>query len=413
MKQVLSFVLIDLVASMIVGLPTTFADSKLDSLANIAMKARAQVKFQVERSQNTSDELRALFEQGSQQTDLLISAVEQGNTADAKQYFVSAMKIFKQVTIELSEPQQTSTTLRTQVPPEVLISYRNSIDRTEKYAAMLKDLVARNNFTVNFSVVDKLVQDARLSLSTSDITSVERIFTEIEAALKDIQNAISEQTIQRQNERIRLFVNSYIARIEAKIAALEPNIDDTIAPKFEETKEMISQLKSQTSTGEAIQLMRQIDSQIKEIENYVGSKQTRTETQQTESTPTKPAEEQKSTTDSKQESKQEDVKTQSFAAEISKLEARLEAIKPYVDENINNNFQRAESLLNTLKNQELSSTADYQRTIRIVDFLIDGMERYLKSLQNEAEKSSENSRNTNPQLEKELKIKPSEKPKNN
>lgn len=412
MKQVLSFVLIALVASMIVGLPTTFADSKLDSLANIAIKARAQVQFQLERSQNTSEELRALFEQGSQQTDLLISAVEQDNVSDAKQYFVSAMKIFKQVTIELSEPQQTTTTLRTQVPPEVLVSYRNSIDRTEKYAGMLKNLVAKNNFTVNFSTIDKLVQDARLSLSANDITAIERIFTDIEAALKDIQNAISEQTVQRQNERIRLFVNSYVARIEAKIAALEPNIDDTIAPKFEETKEMISQLKSQTSTEEAIQLMRQIDSQIKEIENYLRSKQSQIETQRTESIPVVPTEEQKLAIESRQESK-EDAKTQRFAAEISRLEARLADIKPYVDENISKNFQRAESLLDQLKNQEPSNTADYQRTIRIVDFLIDSMERYIKAQYGEVQKDSENSGNENPRLEKELKIKPSEKSKNN
>lgn len=412
MKQVLSFVLIALVASMIVGLPTTFADSKLDSLANIAIKARAQVQFQLERSQNTSEELRALFEQGSQQTDLLISAVEQDNVSDAKQYFVSAMKIFKQVTIELSEPQQTTTTLRTQVPPEVLVSYRNSIDRTEKYAGMLKNLVAKNNFTVNFSTIDKLVQDARLSLSANDITAIERIFTDIEAALKDIQNAISEQTVQRQNERIRLFVNSYVARIEAKIAALEPNIDDTIAPKFEEIKEMISQLKSQTSTEEAIQLMRQIDSQIKEIENYLRSKQSQIETQRTESIPVVPTEEQKLAIESRQESK-EDAKTQRFAAEISRLEARLADIKPYVDENISKNFQRAESLLDQLKNQEPSNTADYQRTIRIVDFLIDSMERYIKAQYGEVQKDSENSGNENPRLEKELKIKPSEKSKNN
>ncbi len=380
MKQILAFALIALVASMVVGVPTVSANPTLDSLVNIATKARAQVQFQLERTANVSDDLKALFERGSQETEMLISAVKQNDVAQAKQRFLAAMKIFKQVSVELSEPQQAAATLKTsQVDPRILTNYKNDIDRTEKYVDMLKNLVTKNNFTIDFSKVEELIQNARSSLAASDIPSIEGIIDQLRIALNDVQNAIREQTIGRQNERVRSFVNDYIAKIDVKLAALEPYLDETIAPKFEEVRQTITELKNQTSADEATKLLRYLDSLVKEIEDYVKTKRDQIATQQAQIE--KPKSEERSTEPKQERLTQDDAKNQKVSAEVLRLEARLANIKPYVDENTQSKFETSERLLVKLINQETSSQADYFRTLRILDSLVDSLERYVDSLQ--------------------------------
>lgn len=439
--KILAFMLIALVASMVVGLPASFADSKLDSLVNIATKARSQVNFELDRSQNASDEIRALFEQGSQQTDLLISAVEQNKVADAKKHFVAAMKIFKEVTVKLSEPQQV--TPQEDLPPASTaeVNYKNDIDRTEKYVDMLKDLAEKNNFTVDFSQVDELIQDARSNLEKNDIAALEETYVQLRSALNDIQNIIQQQTEQRQDDRARSFANGYIAKIdsmleqademglsdeeitrlvkakeelasisdpnlliikirqysitisqttydakqrildevsqlEKKLEDLEAYRDDSITSKFEEARKILAQLKGETSADATTELLRQLDSTIKEIEDYVRTEQAKREAEQSEQDKPEPQRQEQ-----KQDITQQREESKRASSEVLKLEARLAEIKPYVDENIESKFESAQVLLNRLLNQEAASVADYNRTIRILDFLIDSMEEYVESLE--------------------------------
>ena len=84
MKTILTFALMMLVVGMVVGTPA-FADSKLDSLVNLATQARSQVKLQLDKLPGVSDEVNALYNQGSQETELLISAAKQGDAAQVKQ----------------------------------------------------------------------------------------------------------------------------------------------------------------------------------------------------------------------------------------------------------------------------------------------------------------------------------------
>ncbi|MGQ0772443.1 MAG: hypothetical protein ACT4NT_06710 [Nitrososphaerota archaeon] len=447
MKTILTFTLMILVVGMVVGTPA-FADSKLDSLVNLATQARSQVKLQLDKLPGVSDEVNTLYNQGSQETELLISAAKQGDVTQAKQHFLAAMKIFRQITATFSELPSASlkSTPAPQIDSAVLVNYKNDISRTEKYIRMLKDLATKNNFAVDFSRVDELIQTARSNLAENDIQSVERTIGELKPALAGVQNAIKEQTIQQQNERARVFANSYITKIDtilvqanqlglsegeiaklikakeelastndpnriiimvkrytvnfsttepqnqiqrilveaskmdAKLAELEPSLDENIKPKFVTAKELVIQIKSQTSVDEATKLLRLLDSTIKEIENYVQSQRSQVNTQ--EETRSKPIEVPADQTTLTQERKQkEDAKNQKISTEISQLEARLGNIEPHVDENIKSKFDRAIPLLSKLKNQETVSNADYLRTVRMLDLLLDQMERYVKSLQ--------------------------------
>ena len=478
MRQMAILALIAVAATMAVGLPAVFADT-LDSLVTIATNARAQVQFQLERAQNIPDDLKNLFEQGSNETEMLISAAKQDDVAGSKQHFLAAMKAFKEISVRLSSPQEAASQKaapQPQVPQSTLKTYGDSIDRTEKYASLLKDLVARNNFTVDFSTVDKLIANARSNLAAEDIDSVDKIFVDLKNALIDVQDAIREQTIQSQNDRAKSFANDYIAKINAMLAqseqlglqeddiarlqqakeeiastndpnqliiiikhysinftapsepaqqqtknqailetaskldarldALAPSIDDSIKPKFDQAKQLVQQLQNSTSI-DASKLVDSLQSMINEIQSYVDSRQEEqanmTEKQQVQTEQKLQPHEQASVTAASEkpsdkpaekpaETKKQEPKQN---PQVTRLDARLAEIAPYVDDSIKPKFDTAQSLLLKLKDQGTTSKGEYDMTMRVLNYLVNDLEKSVKTMQEHAKDQSKDTGNKN------------------
>ncbi len=394
MKTILSFALMALVASMMISTPMVFADARLDSLVNLAMQARSQVKLQLDRSQNVSDDTKALYEQGSQETELLAAAAKQGNVEEAKQHFLTAMKIFRQITQTFSEAPQEVISIKStppQAPPVPQFDYENAIKRIENTVKMLKTSAARNNLPVDFSKIDSLIQLAKTSIENSDTPTLEKSYGELKSAISEMQNTIKELTMQRSNDRAKSFVNGYIAKIDAMLAkAKELNLSDEDITKLNKIKE---ELASTSDPNQIIIKIKRYSITIS-TEATPQAKQVRaadTEKSQTEETRQEPPK-----TESEDQLKQESVKDQKLADELAQLEARLARIQPYADENIKPKFDRAESLLSKLKNQEITNNSDYNRTVKMVDMLLDQMERYVRSLQDNASSTQDaNEQNQN------------------
>lgn len=399
MKTILSFALMALVASMMISTPLVFADARLDSLVNLAMQARSQVKLQLDRAQNVSDETKALYEQGSQQTELLVAAAKQGNVEEAKQHFLAAMKIFRQITQTFSEAPQEVVSIKStppQAPPVPQFDYENAIKRIENTVKMLKTSAAKNNLPVDFSKIDNLIQLAKTSIENGDTPTLEKSYGELKNAISEMQNTIKELTMQRSNDRARSFVNSYITKIDAMLAkAKELNLSDEDIAKLNKIKEELA------STSDPNQIIIKIKRYSITISTEAApqAKQVRaaeTEKSQTEETRQEPPK----TTESENQLKQESDKSQKLADELAQLEARLAQIQPYVDENIKPKFDRVESLLSKLKNQEITNNSDYNRTVKMVDMLLDQIERYVRSLQDNTrstQDSNEQNQNIGPE----------------
>ncbi|MGI0003961.1 MAG: hypothetical protein ACREAX_01560, partial [Candidatus Nitrosotenuis sp.] len=192
MKTILSLALMALVLSVVVA--PAFADSRIDSLVNLATQARMQVKVQLDKMPGVSDEIRTLYDQGNQETELLISAAKQGDVVQAKQHFLSAMKIFKQISLTFSEQAQPQAALKTTPPPQAAqvpeFDYGNSIKRIEAYTNTLKALTAKNNLSVDFTKIDSLIQLSKTSIANNDMSTLEKTFADLKTAITDTQNII-------------------------------------------------------------------------------------------------------------------------------------------------------------------------------------------------------------------------------
>lgn len=464
--KILSLVLIALVASMMFSLPA-FADSKLDSLVNVAKQARTQLKAQLDKT-NPSDNIKLLFERGSQETESLISAASRNDQAAAKQHFLAAMKTFKQINLELSESVQTDTapkiaeTQTLQASPQSpapQTDYKNSLDRVEKYASMLRSLAAKNNLSLDFTKIDELVQSARTSLANDDMASVEKIFGEIKSALNEIQAAIKDQTLQKSNERAMTFKNKYVAQIdkilaqakelrlteddiaklnkakeelattgdptqiilkikryqissnlseyknqrilaemskmEAKLTSLESKIDDKVKPKYDEAKTLIDAMKAQTS-DEQLRNLNQLDSMIKEIESYIQSQNVPSVLTESLAADTRPPTESKQERAEKQDRiKQREAKLQRLSAEIARLDAKLAALEPQIDDNTKPKFEKAQSLLSRLKSQTSAGTEAF-KALRTIDSLIGEIVSYIESQDSDEDQDTGVSVDTKP-----------------
>lgn len=245
MKTALSIILAALAVSMMFSaVPAVFADSQLDSLVNIATQARTQVKLQLDRTGNVPSDIKALYDQGNSETELLINSVKQQDVEQSKQHFLSAMRIFKQVSMTFSPTATKVAAPQVQQPvqaPASNINYKASIARMESYISTLKELVAKNNISVDFTNLDESIQDAKDNIARGNMTSVANTYDDLKTAITDTQNLIKEKTNQKLLDKAKSFANEYIVKIDMMIDhAKELGISDDDVATLKRVKESLS-----------------------------------------------------------------------------------------------------------------------------------------------------------------------------
>lgn len=371
-SKLFSAILLVLVGSMMVGYEQVFADAYLDSLVNLATQARAQIKIQLDRMDSVSAEVKELYAKGDAETDLLVAAANQNNTSEAKQRFMSAMKIFRQISQTFSEPAPAQravpaadTSMMTATAPQVSeATYRNNLVRTEKYIDTLRTTVIRNSLTVDFAKADELIQNAKSSLAAGNFAEVDRLLGELKAEQSRIQREIKEQTIQQSNARVKAFVNEYIAQIDAiLLQAKELGLSDADIAKLTKIKEEL------VSTRDASQLIIKIKHYSVNISIS-------------------------------------DYKSQKIQSEIAKLEGRLMGLERSIDGSVKTKFDAARQLLTQIKNQTASE--DTLEKLALIDSTVREIESYVqsKSRENKAEIQPvpEQKETKNPRLEEIMRL---------
>lgn len=377
-------ILTTMVASMIFSaIPTVLADSQLDSLVNIATQARTQVRLQLDRADNVPGDIKALYEQGNSETELLIYSVKQQDITQSKQHFLLAMKIFKQISMTLSTqtaapkaaivPQTSS-----QTPTAGDIDYKILIDRTEKYTNTLKAIATKNNISVDFTKLGELIQSAKAGITSNDMASVETIFREIKTTIIDIQNQLKEKTSQKSADRAKSFANEYINKIDALLSqAKELGLSDDDVTKLKRVREELSTTNDPSQIIVKVKRVITINIELKDTKSQKAISDTN---KQADSAKTENIPEKTTTGDQniKQEQKQREIKAQRVSSAVAKLEARLAKLEPSIDDNTQPKFDSAKSLLAELK----SNTNDIdQRSLKSLDSLIREIESYVDSLQ--------------------------------
>ena len=109
MKTITTFALLILVASMALGGMTSNVSAQDNDpaiLLKIATRAQEQIQNQI--SSDSSDKVKRLFEEGTQKVDALEKALRSDDIDLAKENFLSAMKIFKEISRHLTSSDAVS-----------------------------------------------------------------------------------------------------------------------------------------------------------------------------------------------------------------------------------------------------------------------------------------------------------------
>jgi len=257
MKKVASVGLLMLVASMVFsGMPISAdAQTDLSILLKIASQAKREVKQQI--SSNSSEEIKRLFEEASNQVVLLEKSLESDDPSSAKQYFLNAMKMFKRITQMIYSDRPTQELQSTDVASSSQRDHSSVLERIKKFISTLKS-IARNQ-SVSFIEADRLVVQAAQQIRENDDRGLKTTLADLKVVLGDIQKELRKLASQTNDDRTIKFFNNMLDRLEKRGANQE---------SLSDARDMISDYEQQIADGnydEAKELKVELTKIIREL----------------------------------------------------------------------------------------------------------------------------------------------------
>ena len=251
MKILTSFGLLILVASMIFGGITSSYAAQDDStvLLKIAQKAQDQIKQNIKS--NSSEKVQQLFKEGSSQVDALNQAIRNNDTESAKNHFLSAMRIFKEISQLLthSEPQTEMASTKIDDPTSDLV-------KLYRYTFSLKTISAAHNAQIDFTKLYDLFGVAREQITSKQFEDAQETITQIKEIISDIEKQLREQAAQQESERAKKYAQNYLEQLDRLIEnAKNQGVSDDIIEKLEDAR---TRLSTASSPEEIVKEIRKI-----------------------------------------------------------------------------------------------------------------------------------------------------------
>ena len=259
MKKIFLSILLILVSSMIFGSMTHTAQAQTDPsiLLKIAKQAQKQLENQI--NQDTSDNTKQLFRDGTQEIKSLEESLANNDVDSAKKHFLSAMKIFKEISQQLTntkspQPEVTSIKARAEDPSADLL-------RMQEYIDNLKTIAKKYSSSIDFSELDDLFVTAKKQIIDKQYDEAVQTISKIKQITVDFNNKIREYASQQEQSRAKAYAQTYLEQLDRLIEnAKNQGLSEDIIHKLESARENLS---STTDPHEIIQQIRKIIS-IKE-----------------------------------------------------------------------------------------------------------------------------------------------------
>jgi len=268
MKSVTSFALLILVASMAFGGITNNAYAADDSaILKIAKRAQEQISNQI--SDDSSDKIKRLFEEGTQQVESLEKSLRSDNASAAKEHFLSAMKIFKEISRHLttsvsdvSSQDETSSVRDTAKNPS------NDLQRLQSYLNNLKTIAKKHDASIDFSELDELVVKARQQIGDHQFAQALDTIHEIKETIVDVNKELREKASKQESQRAKVYAQKYLEQLDRLIEnAKKQGVSDEIIKKLVSAKENLSSIDDPRQIIEEIRKIMSLKDQFELTKN--------------------------------------------------------------------------------------------------------------------------------------------------
>jgi len=260
MKTVTTFALLILVMTMIFGGMTNnvFAQDDPTILLKIAKRAQEQIHNQL--SDNSSDKVKRLFEEGVQKVSALENALANDDISSAKEYFLSAMKIFTEISRQSSP--------NTKIETNTVKDPSNDLQRLQVYVTSLKTIAKKYNASIDFSELDKLFSKARDEISDNQFALASETLSQTKEKIVELNKKLREEASKQEFQLAKKYAQQYLEQLDRLIEnAKKQGIADEIIAQLESAKENLSLADDKNEIIEQIRKIISIKDQFELTKN--------------------------------------------------------------------------------------------------------------------------------------------------
>jgi hypothetical protein len=244
---------------MVLGGITNTAHAQNDPSILLKIVKHAQKQLESQINQDSSDKTKQLFKEGTQQVNALEESLKNNDTDLAKKHFLSAMRIFKEISQQLTNNQSQQTEITTlkataEDPSADLL-------RMQEYVDNLKVIAKKYSASIDFSELDDLFVTAKQQIMDNQFDDALQTISKIKQITINLNNEIRGHASQQEQSRAKEYAQKYLEQLDRLIEnAKNQGLSEDIIQKLETARENLS---SATDPHEIIKQIREIIS-IKE-----------------------------------------------------------------------------------------------------------------------------------------------------
>lgn len=244
MKSIATFGLLILVASLAFGGVTSTAYAQDDAAFYLKLAKSAQNQIDNQITSDSPDKIKELFREGSEHVDALEKALRSDDVESAKEHFLSAMKIFKEISRHLATSDRATDAAPQAESASVASTAKdptNDLKRLQVYLNSLKNIAKKYDAAIDFSKVDRLFAEARGQVSDHQYDLALETLREIKATIVEINKELREKASTQESQRAKAYAQKYLEQLDRLIEhAKKQGVSAEIIEKLEAARENLS-----------------------------------------------------------------------------------------------------------------------------------------------------------------------------
>ncbi|MFB5606990.1 MAG: hypothetical protein ACE5RG_02680 [Candidatus Nitrosomaritimum yanchengensis] len=236
MKSIKILGLLILVASLAVGGITNPASAQEDPQILVKIAKRAQDQIQKQITDESPMAIKDLFQEGKNKVSSLETSLSNNDYTTAREDFLAAMKIFSEVSHQLSDQSA-----QNQVASKSTPNPSNDLLRLYSYVNNLKNIARNHNSTINFDYLDGLFVTSKNQIQNNQFAQASQTIHEIKQTIIEINAELREEASQKELSRAQVFAQKYLKQIDRLIEhSQSTGVSQEIIQKFKAARENLS-----------------------------------------------------------------------------------------------------------------------------------------------------------------------------
>ena len=265
MKSIVIYGLLVLTASLTLGgmTNTVFAQENPSILSQIATRAQEQIQNQM--SNESSEELKKLFEEGKNEVEALDESLLNNDLTSAKKHFLSSMKIFTNISHQLTTVQTIKSEINT---IQTVPNPSNDLLRMQSYVNSLKVIAKNQNASLDFSSLDQSFTIAKNQINNNQFEEATQTIHEIKKIIIEFNAELRHQALQQESNRAQAFAQKYLKQLDRLIEhGQNTGMPEDIMQKFEYSRENLTLATSPSGVIKEVRNILLLQQQFEISEN--------------------------------------------------------------------------------------------------------------------------------------------------